>query len=273
MRKNIENGNSGRSITRRAILTAAAGGAGAMIAAKASPPKTNAHERHRTPPFDIRRQAGDTESDDECIQCVYDAINRMVILIGDIPFEQLFTLRMRAFIPLVRPQIRVGAIFDLIDDPEETADVADELREEAGGSTISDFFALSREQVPSRTRNLLIALRRRGIKIPLPLSDGSLTEARSAALQQLISVAPSLTFKRLFTDAQVNTPAPVVAALSAVQALGLFKWFSNDRCCKGMIGATATMQFFEGGLCFLASDMLNCSLIATECTGSTTTST
>jgi hypothetical protein len=109
---------------------------------------------------------------------VYDAINRMVILIGDIPFEQLFTLEMRALVPLVRPQIRVAAIFDLIDDPDEVAELLDELREEASRSTISDFFVLSRVQVPSRTRDLLIALRRRGIKTPLPLSDGSLTDAR-----------------------------------------------------------------------------------------------
>jgi hypothetical protein len=266
MRKNTENANPGLRLTRRAVLTAAAGAAGALIAAKASPPKANAHEHHPKPPFDIRRQVGNTESDDECIQCVYDdAINRMVILIGDIPFAQLFTLQMIKLVPLVQPQIRVAATFDLIEDPDEVAELADELSEEASRSTISEFFVLSRDQVPSRTRNLLIALRRQGIKIPLPLSDGSLTNARSDALQQLISVAPDLTFKRLFTDAQVNTPEPVVAALSAVQALGLLGWFKNDRCCKGMIAAAATMEFFEGGICTLDSEMLNCSLISTLC--------
>jgi len=136
---------------------------------------------------------------------VYDAINRRVILIGDIPFEQLFTLEMRALVPLVRPQIRVAAIFDLIDDPDEVAELLDELREEASRSTISDFFVLSRVQVPSRTRDLLIALWRRGIKIPLPLSDGSLTDARSAALKQLISVAPALRL-RGFSPTPRSTP-------------------------------------------------------------------
>jgi hypothetical protein len=39
MRKSIENGNSRRGVTRRAVLTAAAGAAGAVIVAKATPPK------------------------------------------------------------------------------------------------------------------------------------------------------------------------------------------------------------------------------------------
>lgn len=269
--RNTTTGNSGLRVTRRAVLAAIPV---TLLATKANSLKSNGHEHehHPKPPFDIRDQVPDAEQDDECIQCVYDAINRMVILIGNISFEQLFTLNVASLSPLVRPQIKIAAKFGLIRDVEEVLDLVDELVKEAGNSTITDFFALGRSAFSQRTVKILIELRRRGIRIPLPASDGSLAPDRFAAVQQLISVGPNLTFTNLFIDAKSSTPASVLGAVSTLQGLGLFAWFKNDRCCRGFVGASAVCDPFDGKLCIINHEG-ECTLISDECTHSSTSST
>src|SRR5437773_8796220 len=67
--------------------------------------------------YDIRDQVQDSDLDAESIQCVYDDINRMVILIGDIPFKKLLCTPLSELIPILRERVveahRCGLILDL----------------------------------------------------------------------------------------------------------------------------------------------------------------
>jgi hypothetical protein len=252
MKKNDEIGI--RGLTRRAVI------AGTIVAADsfAAPLQL---------PFDVRTLVPDSDEGDAAVQATYDTINRMVVLIGDIPFSQLFSLPMREFVLRVRPRIQTAASLGLIVDANQITELADTLQNLASESTISSFFASPRSSFSVQAVQTLIALRRHGIRIPVPTAtDDVLTRAREEALIQLSSVAPTLTFQGLFTTAKSLALQPVIVALTTVKQLGLLAWPSNDMCCRGRIGESAVCEFREGKLNILTGEGLSfCSLISDEC--------
>jgi len=251
VKNNDEIGIGGLSVTRRALIVGTIVGADSLAAPQL--------------PFDVRTHVPNSAHDDACIQCIYDTINRMVVLIGDLPFNQLFTQPMKEFVPVVRPRILTAASFGLIAHPDQVTTLADILAQQASLSTISDFFASPRSSFSAQIVSAFIALRRQGIRIPVPPSDSALTQDRREAVTQMISVAPTLTFEGLFTTVKETTPEPIIAALTTLQRFGLLAWFKNDRCCHGHVGAAATCEFAEGKLCILDGEQLHCTLISDEC--------
>ena len=83
-------------------------------------------------PFDVRNGIHEAELDDESIQLVYDAINRMVVLIGDIPFSRLFLAPIREIGPLVAPRVKMAARYGLLREPALVEQLIGELIKKAG---------------------------------------------------------------------------------------------------------------------------------------------
>jgi len=223
------------SMTRRAMLT---GGSMAALGAMVGCGHTTMPGRPAPkPPFDIRDSVPDAALDDDCLQCIYDTVNRMVLLIGDIAFIDLFGLPMGSLVPRIAPRISQAAGYGLLRNPDRVEELAGALQSRARESTIADFFISPRSQVAPDTLTLLIQIRREGIQIPLPLSEGRSPEPRRVALEQLVEAAPDLTFQELFTRSKEETPQNVTAAVQSIRIVGLFAWWNNNRCCDRGGGA------------------------------------
>jgi hypothetical protein len=75
-----------------------------------------AHEL-TSPPFDVRNGIPEAELDDESIQLLYDAVNRMVVLIGEIPSSRLFLAPICEIGLLVAPRVTIAARYGLLREP------------------------------------------------------------------------------------------------------------------------------------------------------------
>lgn len=220
-------------VTRRSVLK----GAGAAIAlgaaggpAEAASPEACRAQRQK-PPYDIRDQIQDSELDADCIQCVYDDINRMVILIGDIPFRRLFHKPMSELVPQVRARLGEAQRYGLLDDPAQTDRLAQALQQQAPELSIGAFYARSRGHVPRDVQAILIGLRRQGIRIPLPNAGGKEAKTRSRVVRRLVHDASDLTFKQYYTVAKRHLPHETRHALTFARQNALLGWGNNDRCC------------------------------------------
>ncbi|MGD0830619.1 MAG: hypothetical protein ABR907_06735 [Terracidiphilus sp.] len=183
-------------------------------------------------PFDIRDRVPESELDEESIQLVYDAVNRMIVLIGEIPFSRLFLAPFRQLAALVEQRVGAAASFGLLREAEQVRHLLRQLSQQSGDATIASFFVSSRDQVAPETSLLLRRLRRHGVRIPLPVSDCTELEARQHVIDELVRVFPDGTFLALF-DPRPNQLTPEVRhAIHHARLLGLFSWWVNDRCCR-----------------------------------------
>jgi hypothetical protein len=225
--------DGGGALTRRAVLQ----GAGAAIAVGAvgttGAGATGLRGRAAAakPPFDIRDHVAHPELASDCVQCVYDDINRMVILVGDIPFRRLFRTPMSQLVPVLRPRVAQAAGFGLIGDPGRVFGLSNELEQGAPRSTIADFYILSRRHVPRGVRDVLLQLRREGIRIPLPNAGGSDSTVRAEVIRRLLRAAPNFTFEKLYTVPKIHTSRAALEAIGFAKANALLGWGKNDYCC------------------------------------------
>ncbi|HXR40464.1 MAG TPA: hypothetical protein VN776_15290 [Terracidiphilus sp.] len=189
-------------------------------------------DKHSLPPFDVRDRVPESELDDESIQLIYDAINRMVVLIGEIALARLFLAPLSELCPLIEPRVEMAAQFGLLREEAAVTKLIRELRDQAGEATIASFFVRSRDRIAPETSLLLRKLRRHGVRIPLPVSDGSEQEARQGVIDELIRVFPEGSFRALF-DPKPNQLTPEVRkAIQHARYMGLFSWWVNDKCCR-----------------------------------------
>jgi len=186
--------------------------------------------------FDIRQLVPGSELDEPRIQAVYDTVNRMVALIGDIPFSELFGAPLRTIARSAGPRVEPAENAGLLQDSGGLARLARQLGQHAGEATIGELFCASRTEVPARLVELLIKLRRFGMQIPMPAFNDGKSDQRRKALDRLLEVAPDLTFKELFTRAKADTSKNTVAAIARLRTLGRLAGFANDRCCIHKVG-------------------------------------
>lgn len=219
------------TLTRRTVLT----GTGLALASlQASAPPARAGIEL---PFDIRTLVEGAEFDDERIQCTYDAINLTAFLVGDIPFSALFRSDMQTLIPLVFPRVQAAAQAGLLEDPAQVELLLLQLQSAAPTGTLGAFFASSRQAMAPALLALLVALRRHGVRIPLPSSQSGARQ-RARVITRLVAHAGTLTFTDLFTRTHEDTPSRARAAVTLARSQGLFSWYANDRCCDRGGGAT-----------------------------------
>ena len=220
-------------LTRRAAIQ----GAGAGIALGAAGTVAGPGRAQRggaaaaKPPFDIRDLIPDSQLDSAAIQALYDDVNRMVLLVGDIPFRRLFHTPMSRLVPEVAPRIQQAAAFGLMADPAGTLALAGQLQQQAAKQTVGDFFARSRREIGRGVLGILVGLRRQGIRVPLPNSGGDEAKARALVIRRLVRAAPNLTFLDLQARPRTHTSRATRNALHFAKANGLLGWQTNDRCC------------------------------------------
>jgi hypothetical protein len=220
-------------LTRRAAIK----GAGAAVALGAAGSAAGPAVAERAggaalkPPFDVRDQVQDSNLDAPAIQALYDDVNRLVLLIGDIPLRRLFRTPMSQLVPEIAPRVQQAAAFGLIADPAATLALATQLQQQAPGRTLGDFFARSRREIGRGVLGILVGLRRQGIRIPLPNSGGNEAKARALVIRRLVRAAPNLTFGELQTIPKTRVSGATRNAIAFAKANGLLDWQTNDRCC------------------------------------------
>jgi hypothetical protein len=265
-----------KAISRRGFLTGVGtlGGVSAFAELTGHAPTEDEKSEHEEseharprPPFDIRDLVPDAEIDERSTQCIYDTVNLTILLTADVPFQDLFTLPLTVLIPRVLPRIREAARFGLIDHPNRVERLARKLLSQAPDLlTVGDLFVRARTEIPLETLRTVAALRREGIRIPLPVSDGltGVSQERSDALRGLLVAAPQLTFKDLFVVSHEEAGPSVVSAIRAATTAGLFAWFKNDRCCIIKFGDEDRCVPHDGTWCNLTPTR-GCALKADCC--------
>jgi hypothetical protein len=181
--------------------------------------------------FDIRALIPDADQDEARIRAVYDTINRMVVLIGDLPFSVLFSAPLRIVIRHATPSIERAATAGLLPKPDVLAGLALEVSRDASGLTVSDLFSATRAEIPPTLIEALIKIRRSGVQIPIPAFNDRKSSQRRQALERLVALAPELTFRDLFIRSKQDAGVRVANAVARLRTLGLFSWINNDRCC------------------------------------------
>jgi hypothetical protein len=222
----------GDAITRRtalkgagAAVAAGATGAGGLLGAAAAVAQT-----HPKPPYDIRDQVQGSHLDSPAIQAVYDDINRMAILIGDIPFRRLFRAPLRDLVPQIESRIPQAHTYGLISDPVKAEQLAAAMVKRGPRVSIADIYVHPRSDFSNKALKLFVDLRRLGVRIPLPGGEKK-EKKRAEVIRRLMKAAPFFTFLQYYTVAHEDLSTGTRNALAYARQNALLGWGNNDRCC------------------------------------------
>ena len=226
-----------RSVIKGAGAAVAASGASGLLGAAAAmgqetlppttPPTTTTGP---TLPYDIRRQVQGSELDPPSIQAVYDDINRMNLLMGDVPFRRLFLAPMRKLVPLLETRVPQAQTYGLVSDPERLEHLAKAMVKRGPDVSIADIYVNSRQEFSDKALKLFVALRRLGIRIPLP-GDEKHQKQRLRVVKGLVKSAGDLTFHDYYTLPSDSLSTGARNALAFSRRFALLGWGNNDRCC------------------------------------------
>lgn len=214
-------------------------------------------------PFDVRALVPGSESDDACVQCVYTTINRMAVLIGDVPFHQLLGTPMQQLIPgTLLPRTQTAAALGLIQDPGLVMALLQSLLAQSPRATLAGLFA--GEQTSDQASQTLVRLWHSGIRLTIPPADAQ-PGPRSAVVERLLQAAPAFTFIQLFTRSALDTPAHTLAAVRFARENALFAWYGNYRCCNK---ANRCKPTSEQSWCneIISGESIRCSDCSDPCT-------
>jgi hypothetical protein len=184
-------------------------------------------------PFDIRELVPGSENDEPRVQLVYDTVNRMVVLIGDVPFRRLFSEPLAALGERVLARADEAVDGGLLDDEAAVREAVARLLTSASELTVGELFCREHHHLRREVVESTIAVRRLGIQIPIPGRGG---ERRRESLRRLLRTAPEVTFKDLFVKSGRDVGDETLRAIHAVKRVGLLGWFGNDRCCAKRAG-------------------------------------
>jgi hypothetical protein len=217
--------------------------------------------------LDIRSLIAGSDQDDDIIQAVYNSVNRLIALVGDVPFRELFESPIRDVAASALASLERVAT-GLIKDPASLRELIQQLVRIGGEATLGELFSDSRQTADPQVLTQLIAIRRAGLRIPIPARHDGKAEQRRLALADLVKLVPKLTFRQMFTRPKKDVSNEVLNAIGRVKTLGLLSWFANDRCCikgAGHDGVADKCSFhkdlwcnltgMDGDLCSIASDL------------------
>jgi len=189
--------------------------------------------------FDIRTMPslGYDGLENDMIEAAYDTVNRAMLLMGDIPFGELYTTPwVKLSLSCRVPDLHAAG---LLNDPAAAYAAFDVL--EAAGQTSfesyinGDVYREGDDQISLALRQL----NRQGIFLPRLRTQASANKKIMIALNDLVSLAPDLTYFRIFTES-----IPDYARMDAVRAAGKNEIFAlppNSKCCS-----TETMTCVPG---------------------------
>jgi hypothetical protein len=202
--------------------------------------------------FEVRHLVRDAEKDNAIVQATYDTVNRMVALIGDVSFEDLFTT---PWGPLMQ---RLTGNVDQIH--------ARGLLSEAGAPTVREQLYRMGEDFPEFTfatfggqhtleggeavLDALMELWRHGVYFGYAGGDPVLQEI----LADLLDRAPGLTYCHVFTTPKAAVTEDVVDAILAALEAGLLFEAINNRCCNERVMPNDCKTRFFNAMCYCAAN-------------------
>jgi hypothetical protein len=120
--------------------------------------------------------------------------------------------------------------YGLIRDLAKVIQLSTMLKEKGRELTVGDCYARARHRIPTDIQHVLQALRREGIRIPLP-SGSKQAKERALVVDRLVHAAADFTFKQYYTVATRHVPRATRHALAFASLHALLGWGTNDRCC------------------------------------------
>ncbi|MES2460179.1 MAG: hypothetical protein V4671_06325 [Armatimonadota bacterium] len=201
------------------------------------------------PPFDVRDIVPGSELDNDHLQARYDTANRMILLMGAISFERLFTEKWKSLLPEIICNIPKATNLGLLRDRADlrgldAAYCLNVLLSACPDLSWSDYTATNykrrdadRDKVLDPLFDAHVALWRQGIYFPHPLSCSKCNTEQCEAMHTLATTAGSRTyqayFERLLPGASSDWKREEIAAFkAAIKAGVLFNMLPNDRCCN-----------------------------------------
>jgi len=189
--------------------------------------------RGKKPPFDVRDLMPNQCRSSDIVEAGYDAINRMMILMGDIPFDRLFTARWGELFPELIQAIDTAQHFDLIRDADivmESFERLQEFEEVSWRSHVHGEHADSEEEI----RAIHVDLLAQGIYFPFlrvcPCTSAVVQRALSTLLAH--EELSNLTYRDLFVSSlpcsELTTLRPIIRA--AIRT-GIVFSNPNGLCC------------------------------------------
>jgi hypothetical protein len=200
------------------------------------------------PPFDVRDLVPGSELDNDHLQARYDTANRMILLIGDIPFQRFLTEKWESLLPQLENKVDSAIALDLI---RERPDLPGLDVKSCFQTLQSQYSSLSwREYTATKYRrgdagrekqldplyDVHVALWRQGIYLPNPMSCSTNNAQQSEAVETLLAVAGSRSYQAYYERLRQGATSDwsreeISAVKKAMKAGVLFDICPNDRCC------------------------------------------
>jgi len=177
--------------------------------------------------FDVRRlvKTRDVTRDNILVQAGYDTVNRMVGLIGDVSFHDLFLTPWQTLMP------RLVANVDRIEgrgaDGETVCAQLSLLGAKYPQLTFATFGWQPSPGVEDEGRSALEELWRQGIHLGFAGGDAEQT----AALTRLLALAPAMTYHHVVTLPASSVSPEAGCAVRTAMATGLMFLAPNNYCC------------------------------------------
>jgi hypothetical protein len=167
--------------------------------------------------FDVRRHvtSRDVERDNAQVHAAYETVNRMVGLIGDVPFQDLFLLHWQTLMPRLRAN--VDRIEGQVSDSDTIRAQLDLLGSKYPQLTFATFGWQPSPGVEDEGRDALEELWRQGIHLGFAGGDTQQT----AALVRLLALAPTLTYHDAHTKPESKYSPEVGEAIRAAMKSGV----------------------------------------------------
>jgi hypothetical protein len=186
--------------------------------------------------------------ENDMVEAAYDTVNRMMILMGDIPFGEFLAMPwVKLSLSCRVPDMHAAG---LLNDPAAVYAAFDVL-EAAGQMSFSSY--INGDVYRDGTDTISLALRtlnRQGILLPTLRSKPNTNKKTVLALNDIVSLASDLTYFSVFTES-----IPDYARLDAVRAAmkqEIFALPPNSKCCDVNTnsctgGATGQTCYYCGG--------------------------
>ncbi|HZT41799.1 MAG TPA: hypothetical protein VFA07_06400 [Chthonomonadaceae bacterium] len=178
----------------------------------------------------IKAYGGKPDWYSDRLQADFDTIDRMVALIGDIPFEELFARPLAVVLTRIQANV-CRARPGLIKHPGEVQELLDALVEMTGDRSFCELVHCKRGEYPEGVDTALYTLvQRHGIHFPL--TNYYRPKNYRRALRDLIEYAGKRTYLDVFRKCQCKLPQNEKSALYYAWKERLIQLGDSSFCCN-----------------------------------------
>jgi hypothetical protein len=156
-----------------------------------------------------------TRMSEPILQCA----NRHAHLVGDIPFQSLYTMPFRELVPQVLPRLQQLSVLGQHEQEDNWVALVSSLQSELGNHTLVDLATRPRKEFSPSALNLLSRMKKAGFSLPQPTDDAVLLPRRIAAKRGLLAAVPTATLKSVL-DREPRDPE-IQAVIQEAQNSGV----------------------------------------------------